>query len=249
MEEMPTYPMPPGGKMPDLNLAGGSMNVASGNSIQAMPDPGKPVPSEPVLSGSPLMGGIDPQTLIPVLNLAGVEGVPTPTQLLRSAPGTINPPDYGQPDFSVPALKSYDLTGPGIDYRPDFQPDPDIPNLAEYRHPNGLDIQDTNIWAIDPLLSDATQYEIPDGITVYHHPDQPDPSLPDLQHPQLTQDAYMLTRPADLADDALSIMHNTASYQQVADKEYPGAWMDQSGMNSSRARHFSLLDYGLDKVE
>src|SRR5690348_15174881 len=111
----PQHPLPPGGQMPSLNLAGADdLNVASGSSIQSMPDPGKPVPYTPVLHGNPDMGGIDPQTPIPVLNLAGVEGVPPPSQLVRPDPNRVNMPDFGEPDFSRPELQPYDLTEPGI---------------------------------------------------------------------------------------------------------------------------------------
>src|SRR5947209_17852267 len=84
LKNQPQHPLPPGGRMPTLNLAGADgLNVASGYSIQSMPDPGKPEPYTPVLHGSPDMGGIDPQAPVPMLNLAGVEGVPPPSQLVR----------------------------------------------------------------------------------------------------------------------------------------------------------------------
>src|SRR5438128_2130992 len=48
----PAHPLPPGGHMPDLNLAGSDgFNVASGQSIQSQPDPAKPAPYVPALSG------------------------------------------------------------------------------------------------------------------------------------------------------------------------------------------------------
>lgn len=245
----PLFPLPPGGHLPDLHLAGSGLNVASGMSVQPMPDPGKPDPYTPVLHGSPERGGIDPAAPVPVLNLAGVEGVPTPDELVRPLPETLNTPDFGFPDFSEPPLQMFDLTEPAINYAygDEFAPDPLIPDLTSYRRPYGLDVRDTSLWAADPPLTDLLAYELPNGITVHHDPTEPDPTLPDLQHPTLTQAVHMQGRPADLADSALDVLHGTASYQQV-DKDYPTSRLDQTGMNTTRARHLSLLDYGLDGV-
>lgn len=251
----PQLPLPPGGRMPSLNLAGAdSLNVASGSSVQSMPDPGKPAPYTPVLHGSPDMGGIDPQTPIPVLNLAGVEGVPSPSQLVRPAPGQINRPDFGEPDFSQPDLQPYDLTEPGIDYTPNAQydTDPMLPDLSEYRHPYGLDIQNQtreDLFAPDPLVGERFDYEQPDGVTVSRDPREPDPLFPDLHHPQLTPEVHTAERPGDLDPSALEQMHLNPAYQQLGTAPYNEVFMDQSGMNSTRRRHYDLLMRGLDSVE
>ena len=248
----PAHPLPPGGQMPDLNLAGADgFNVASGYSIQSMPDPGKPMPYTPTLSGSPEMGGIDPRAPIPTLNLAGVEGVPPPAQLAKHTPNITHAPDFGIPDFSQPDLKSYDLTGPGIDYAygSEYAPDPLLPDLTDYSHPIGLDIQRNDLLAVDPPLPDLLRYDIPDGITVYHHPLDADPLLPDLQNPQLTQDVHMSQRPGDLDASALQQMHMQPTYQQLDSVLYNQVFMDQSGMNNSRRRHFDLMMRGLDAEE
>jgi len=248
----PAHPLPPGGQLPDLNLAGvGGFNVASGYGIQSMPDPGKPVPYAPTLSGSPVMGGIDPRATIPTLNLAGVEGVPPPTQLARSTPNIIHDPDFGVPDFTQPDLKPYDPGGPGIDYAygSEFAPDPLLPDLSDYRQPLGLDIRSNDILAVDPPLSDLLQYDVPDGITLYRNPLDADPLVPDLQNPQLTQDVQMLQRPGDLDASALQQMHMQPTYQQLDDVPYNQVFMDQSGMNSARRRHYDLMMSGLDAEE
>src|SRR5690242_4050534 len=114
----PVHPLPPGGRMPNLNLAGSDgFNVANCQSIQSQPDPAKPTPYEPVLSGSPDLGGIDPAMPVPVLNLAGVEGVPTPEQLARPAiDNAIHLPDFGQPNFTQPALKPMGTATSGISF-------------------------------------------------------------------------------------------------------------------------------------
>jgi hypothetical protein len=238
--------------MPKLNLAGADgFNVASGYSIQTMPDPGKPMPYEPVLHGSPEMGGIDPQAPIPVLNLAGVEGVPSPSQLVRPDPSHVNEPDFGEPDFTQPKLQPYDLVEPGINYSygSEYAPDPMLPDLTEYRHPYGLDIHPmtrANLFEPDPLVGDLLDYEVPNGVAVIRHPEEPDPLLPDLQNPQLTQDVHMTQRPGDLDPSALEQMHLSLAYQEFAAVPYNGVFMDQSGMNSSQRRHYDLLMRGLD---
>lgn len=249
------HPISPGGSMPNLNLAESpNFNVASGSSIQSMPDPGKPVPYTPVLHGSPDMGGIDPQAPIPTLNLAGVEGVPLPSQLARRSPNQVNTPDFGEPDFSQPGLQSYDLTEPGINYAygSEFAPDPMLPDLTEYRHPYGLDVQNqrpADLFMLDPLVGALLDDNLPNGLTVLRDPQEPDPLLPDIQHPQLTQEVHMTERPGDLAPSALEQMHQSPAYQQFGTVPYNQVFMDQSGVNSTRRRHYDLLMHGLDTVE
>ncbi len=247
----PQHPLPPGGQMPSLNLAGADgLNVASGSSIQSMPDPGKLVPYTPVLHGNLDMAGIDPQTPIPVLNLAGVEGVPSPSQLVRPAPNQINRPDFGEPDFSQPKLQPYDLTEPRIDYASgsEYATDPMLPDLTEYHHPYGLDIS-TDLFTPDPLVGGRLDYEQPNGVSISHDPRDPDPLLPDLRHPQLTLDVHMAERPGDLDPSALEQMHLSPIYQQLGTVPYNQVFMDQSGRNSTQRRHYDLLMRGLDSVE
>jgi hypothetical protein len=251
----PQHPLPPGGHMPSLNLAGvDGLNVASGSSIQSMPDPGKPDPYTPVLHGSPDMGGIDPQTPIPVLNLAGVEGVLSPSQLVRRSPNQINTPDFGEPDFSQPELESSDLIEPGINYAygSEFAPDPALPDMTEYRHPYGLDIHNqmqADLFTPDPLVGGGLEYDQPNGITISRDPRESDPLLPDMQQSQFTQDVHMVERPGDLDPSALEQMHLSPAYQQLGTVPYNQVFMDQSGMNSTRRRHYDLLMRGLDGEE
>src|SRR5579859_8108591 len=186
----PAHPLPAGGKMPELNLAGADgLNVASGKSIQSMPDPGKPELTMPTLHGSPEMGGIDPQTPIPSLNLAGVEGVPAPAELMRGEQsGAIHQPNYVAPNMTMPELQSHDLSIPGITYVSQYVPDPAMPDLTEYRQPYGLDIQSNAIGAVDPQVAELLHYDAPAGLTIIHDPAQADPARPDLQEPQLKPD-------------------------------------------------------------
>jgi hypothetical protein len=209
-----------------------------------------PVPYTPVLHGSPDMGGIDPQTPIPTLNLAGVEGVPSPSQLVRPAPNQVNMPDFGEPDFSQPELEPYDVTGPGINFADgsEFAPDPMLPDMTEYRHPYGLDIHD-DLFTPDLPTSVQFDYDQPSGLTVLHDPQDSDPLLPDLQQPQLTQEVHMIDRPGDLDPSALEQMHQSPAYQEFGTVPYNQVFMDQSGVNSTRRRHYDLLMRGLDTVE
>ncbi len=198
------------------------------------------------------MGGIDPQAPISVLNLAGIEGVLPPSQLVRPIPNQVNMPDFGEPDFSQPAIQPYDLTEPGITYAhgSEFAPDPALPDLDEYRHPYGLDIYNqssADMFAPDPLTGDLLNYDLPNGVRVQRDPREPDPLLPDLQHSPLTQDVHMIDRPGDLDPSALQQMHQSPDYQQFGSVPYNQVFMDQSGVNSTRRRHYDLLMHGLDE--
>jgi hypothetical protein len=253
----PAHPLPPGGHMPDLNLAGSDgFNVASDQSIQSQPDPAKPVPYVPVLSGSPDLGGIDPAMPVPMLNLAGVEGVPTPAQLARpTTDNTIHQPDFGLPDFTQPELQPQGTATSGIsfEHQAAFSADPMLPDLTEYHRPYGLDIHNLNddgnaIFRPDPLLSGLLDYEVPSGATISHDPLASDPLVPDLQQPQMALDVEMQERPGDLDPDALQQLHIQPLYQQLGGIPYNQVFMNQSGMNSRQRRHNDLLMGGLDSI-
>ena len=165
-------------------------------------------------------------------------------------------PDFGVPDFSVPALKPGDLSTPGIalDVFGEFDADPAVPDLTEYSRPEGLDIHNLQgdgpaMFRPDPLLDDLLDYDVPGGASVQHDPTSPDPLVPDLQHPQLTPGVEMMSRPGDLAPEALDVMHAQLTYQQLDDVPYSQVFMDQSGMNTTRRRHMDLLMHGLDSEE
>jgi hypothetical protein len=251
---LPVHPIPAGGQEPDLNLAGNDgFNVAAGASFQPMPEPPRPIPAWPTLQGSPALGGIDPQNVVPDLNLAGVDGVPTPQQLTTSPAGTVHQPDYGLPDLAQPPLKPYDLVTPGLSLSEDeFASDPLLPDLAEYHHPYGLDIRTAipaDLFAPDPLGAETTGDDLPGGLKVNLDPQQPDPLLPDLQDVQNMPTVQMDMRPADLAPGALADLHQQPLYRQVADVPYDQVYMQQRGVNSYQRRHNDLLMRGLDAEE
>ncbi len=196
------------------------------------------------------MMGISPNVPFYDLNLAGAQGVPAPGRLAQS-PAAVsgNAPTFSEPDMRAPALTPHDLTQPGIDFYPPLQADPLLPDLADYDHPTGLDIWPHTSGTIDPSLADHLLDDRPAGLDVTRDATEPDPLLPDLQHPDLTPQVRMLDRPGDLDASALSVMHLGATYQQLDDKDYPEVFMDQAGMNSSRTRHMDLLMRGLDAEE
>jgi hypothetical protein len=174
------------------------------------------------------MMGIDPDVPFHDLNLAGTQGVPAPSQLAHSPSPEINAPTFTQPASAVPPLATHDLTGPGIDLHNPYAADPQLPDLSDYAHPRGLAIQ-------LPLWPDSSASQASD--------------LPDLQHPNLKQQAHMQDRPGDLDASALHVMHQQANYQQLDDKGYPQVFMDQPGVNASSTRHMDLLMRGLDAEE
>jgi hypothetical protein len=252
----PNYPAAPGLSMPDLNLANPMSSVASTYSINALPDLGKPALMQPRLLSDPAdIGrmGIDGAmgTLLYELNLAGVQGVPAPDELASAHTGPEhNDPTFITPDFAVPSLKSYDLTGPGIEFFSELQADPALPDLTEYEHPRGVDVRGNDLLTPDPQLSDLLSYDNPMGLSITRHPLLPDPLLPDLQDPDLTQQMRMPVdaRPGDLDPSALYVM-DPVTAAQVADKDYPEVFMDQSGVNNTRSRHMTLLMDGLEDEE
>ena len=215
----------------------------------------------PFVSAEPLSSlGLDPSQPFYDLNLAGVQGVPSPQMLAQptSAP-TILLPDFGTQNYDVPPMKPYDLTGPGITYMPEFAADPALPDLTEYAHPYELNLSMQDMDSDPQLAHDMpTSSEIASSLypglgfsslNVQHNVTDVDPLVPDLQYPDLTQQTQMPAdeRPGDLDSSALDVMHATLSYQQASDTSYPEAWMDQHGINTARSRHLSLLNDGLDR--
>lgn len=194
--------------------------------------------------------GIAPDVPFYDLDLAGTQGAPSPDQLAHplSSP-QINPPTFTRPDMHTPSLAPYDLVGPGIDLYAGFSPDPAIPDLEQYSHPYGLDINPNNPLATDPSLAAQPLYDRSEGPDIRRDLMEPDPPQPDLQQPDLTLQTHMLQRPGDLDPSALQTMHLGALYQQLDDKTYPAVFMDQSGMNTNWSRRMDLLMRGLDAEE
>ena len=149
------------------------------------------------------------------------------------------------------------LPEPSLTLMPPFAPDPLLPDTSAYIRPDDLDIY-AEVTDVDPLLVsdipsqaevDASLYaglgfstlDVQSGLSAT------DPLLSSQQHPDLNvplpseEDG----RPGDLDPSALDVLHQTASYQQVASHSYPQVWMDQRGVNSTRTRHLTLLDDGL----
>jgi hypothetical protein len=253
----PVHPLPPGGHMPDLNLAGcDGFDVARSQCVQGQPDPIRPALYVPTLSGSPEMGGIDPARPVPDLNLAGADGVPSPTQLAGSvADNGVRLPDFDQPDYRQPELKPAGMMKSAIsfDQQAEFASDPLLPDLTAYHRPHGLDIHTlpangNGMLQPDPLLADLLAYDVPSGATVYRGLLASDPLLPHLQQPQVTQEVEMQGRPGDLDPHALQQLHVQPLYQQLGGIPYNQIFMDQSGVNSTQRRHNDLLMGGLDSI-
>jgi hypothetical protein len=242
-------PIPPGGQMPQLDLAQPpGIDVASGSSFQPMPDYPKPDIVWPALSGSPECGGVDPSNSSPAApDLAGCGGgFDTPT------PDVIQP-DWGQPDWASlnQGLKggSDDISNASINYAPlgEFGPDPAHPDLTDYNNPMGLDFYPesySNLWQPDPSLDgDAMNPDIPSGIHVIGDPETPDPQLPDLQDPQFSLDLQMDGRPGDMDPSALDAMKGPDD-DMTKGVSYDLSYMVQPG-SSRRSRHMDLLMDGL----
>lgn len=198
--------------------------------------------------------GLDPAQSPHSLNLAGCDGFPplSPSQLASPTPMTTSiMPDYMSPDMMVPSIKPYDLQQPGITLQPEWTPDPALPDLDAYNHPYALDFHDGMVPSqviLDHIPSDAEiAASLYPGLgfpmlSLSTDVTEPDPLLPDLQHPQLTPDVEMAPedRPADMAPGALDSIDD-----QDEDKDYPSSQMDGSGVNTPRARRSALRNAGL----
>lgn len=187
----PTHPVPPGGRVPELGLA--EFNVASGSSLQTMPDNPRPEVIYPALSGSTEMLGHDPTNPVPgAPNLAGCEGIPTP-------PSGMHGPDYGEPDWQSlkPSLGPGDFSNPtAADFRPENAAEHYSPTGVGYNHPPGLDIR-ADPYGQDPTLSSYLTTDVPSGLDVITSPTAPSPGQPDMQSSIIGLPVQMKERPGD----------------------------------------------------
>lgn len=258
----PLYPSVQGQPMPDLGLAQYSVGVGVATpqtAIHTNSDSTGPIMTElPELDSFdhdpgmdiPCMG-IDPTVPYFDLELANNAPVRTPGEL--AAPqraGEIVEPTFTAPDLRVPALLAGDLTGPGIEKRDEWEPDPALPDLLAENRPGGLDIiaASRDPLTIDPMAPDLDEYDRPAGLDM-PGPLVADPALPDLQEPELEQEIHMTDRPGDLASDALDEMHDDETYRELPTTDYKELWMQQRGQNTHRSRRLGMLDLGLDKEE
>jgi hypothetical protein len=168
---------------------------------------------------------------------------------MASGPASVHTPDFGVPDMTMPDLRPYNLVEPGIEYVQGMECAPDslIVDLNEYVRPYGLDFynlneEGANIFKPDPVMGEQGWGQDAQGMQVIDHALQVDPAMPDLQHPQLEQEVHMLTRPGDLAPDALR-----GQPDEVNAVPYEQSFMDQDGMNTTRRRHMDLLLRGLEE--
>lgn len=274
--ESPQYPAVQGQNMPDLGLAqyasyhlgqkeprsGGSSEMDKGLSVST---PMTALYTNADSSGSvdceppPLVGandianmGIDPAAPYYDLELANEFEVKTPAEL--SAPsgiGSVTEPTFRAPDMSVPALQAGDLSGPGIDYVNEFEPDPQTGDLLAFARPGGLTTLatwNTDPLAPDPAAPDLDEYDHPAGLGMLAAM-TPDPTLPDLQEPDLEPEVHMQDRPGDLADGALGEVDADPTYNALPADSTNELWMQQNGDNQRRERHMGMLELGLDKEE
>lgn len=274
--ESPQYPSVQGQNMPDLGLAqyasyhlgqkearsSGSSEMDKGLSVSTPmtalytnSDSTGPVDCEP----SPLVGanditnmGIDPAVPYYDLELANEFEVKTPAEL--SAPsgiGSVTEPTFRAPDMSMPGLQAGDLSGQGIDYINEFEPDPQTGDLLVFAKPGGLTMiaaWNTDPLAPDPMAPDLDEYDHPSGLDMPAAM-TPDPTLPDLQTPDLEPEVHMQGRPGDLAANALGEVDADPTYNALPADSTNELWMQQDGDNQRRERHMGMMELGLDKEE
>lgn len=257
----PAYPSTAGQLMPDLNLAGVSTpetSLAGGNFTDSTPPQNTAVPplSTHDVDGDINQLGIDPAVNYFELNLAGnALPIPDPAKLATPTPPPpaqelANAPTFSGPFASVPSIRAFDLTSPGIDAIAPFDADPATGDLLQFDRPRGLFMLAASEMPVmaDPLVPDLSLYDRPAGLDM-PGPLMIDPALPDLQHPTLEQPVAMPGRPTDLAPAALAMMHGLPAYEQLPATHSKALWMAQQGNNSARERHLGMLMLGLDQEE
>lgn len=190
---------------PDLSLAmtPSLPDIASGESLTHMPIPMPAIPrSQPALQCS------DPGM---ELNQMGISpNVPYYDLMLASTPDLAyeqypqaNDPTFTAPSLSVPTNRPYDLQAPGIDHIPEFAPDPYTSDLLQFDQPMGLSItaaSSSPMGDIPSVISpDLAEYDRPDNLMM-PAPMSIDPSMPDLQSPELEQEIHMQDRPGEMVD-------------------------------------------------
>lgn len=255
----PPYPASAGQTMPDLNLAGVSTpqtSLAGGNFTDSTPPQNIAVP--PLSSSDPdgdmRQLGIDPAVNYFELNLAGnALPIPDPASLARTTPPVQaqgNAPTFRGPFASVPPIRAFDLTSPGIDALAPFDADPATGDLLQFDRPRGLFMLAASELPMmpDPMMPDLNLYDRPTGLEM-PGPLLVDPALPDLQQPMFDQQVEMPDRPADLAPEALAMMHGLPAYEQLPADNSKALWMAQQGNNAARERHLGTLMLGLDREE
>ena len=255
----PAYPSIAGQLMPDLNLAGVSTpqtSLAGGNFTDSTPPQNTAVPpfSTDDVDGDINQLGLDPAVNYFELNLAGnALPIPAPAKLAMPTPPSqelANAPTFSGPFASVPSIRAFDLTSPGIDAIAPFDADPATGDLLQFDRPRGLFMLAASEMPViaDPMVPDLSLYDRPAGLDM-PGPLMVDPALPDLQHPALEQPVAMPGRPADLAPETLAMMHGLPAYEQIPVAHSKALWMAQQGNNSARERHLGMLMLGLDQEE
>lgn len=190
---------------PDLSLAM-TPDTLSGSSLPYMPVPLPAIPREqPVLQCNDpgmelnMMGLVD---TVPYFDLGLAQSPALPTEMSQYP--SANNPTFTAPSMTVPTNRPYDLQAPGIDHIPAMQPDPYTGDLLQFDHPHGLSLfalnqPDPLALPPDPMLPDFADYDRPDNL-IMPSPMSVDPSLPNLQSPDLEQEVHMQDRPGEMVD-------------------------------------------------
>lgn len=216
--------------------------------------------------------GLDPDQPPAPLNLAGADApIPTPAQLagagephgsdMAADPSWLNHPTFSAPETHPPALHdTAGLSNAAIEWRSRGQPDPTLPDLAQYAHPYDMDIfSDPNAppGEDEPWLSDVLwgtrlppmETESGDVALDVRDGNDLDAIAGKLEPPPLAPETLMMDHPGSLAEDALAALHDSPDYQDLPEGVSPAnAYMMQPG-STHRTRRETLQFLGLDAEE
>ena len=238
-------------------------DVASGSSVMhgttSMAVPGMIVP--------PLNGSVDD-----VMNLGQLPGqVPDLDLAMLGCDGdaddsspaqndldwhndVVNDPTFTAPSLEQPtlAMKAGDIAGATIRHNDEMQPDPLMPDLSDYEKPIGLNIHGAatgiQLTVASPSTPDDTDYDHPPQMQeLVRDVMTPDPQLPDLQSPILTQEVTMDERPGELSPYASASPDNDGDDDDggMSNTMPPYRAMYRTPDLARRQRHLDPLYQGL----
>ncbi|MEO7019338.1 MAG: hypothetical protein ABI234_04235 [Ktedonobacteraceae bacterium] len=153
---------------------------------------------------------------------------------------SLHTPDFTAPDFTQPALQQTDLATPGFTLPNPNRPDPAIAaDMAPWPH----DMEQLPTDQPDPSSPDLDEPDMPADLTM------PAADVHVLPEPSYAPDVVMAQRPGEMDPQALETLLGSADDAELPpDISYPQLYTNQDEM-SKRKRHLGMLELGLERTE
>lgn len=144
-------------------------------------------------------------------------------------------PDFIIPDFAQPELEQASLTTPGFVLPDPAQPEPLIATRL------GKLLTSTDTTSPDPALPDLLNPDLPSTL------DYPANETHMLPQPSYAPEVTMHQRPGEMAPTALEMLMSSPDEASLPPGSgYPRLYITQDHL-SRRARHFGMLELGLEQ--